>query len=353
MGFGFTAYPAGGGAGISSAVTVCDAAALSSWLGAVGRAPAGLAFLPPSGMVDSVARLAVAAPALGQTLRRTLAESQNPIQQTRSHVLFPQWCDQSTWAEEIHTCRAASFDRDVSERLRGLRSAQRCAGAGLWMTAVPGAGPAFSSAEWQLLLRFRCGAPCFVAPARCSGCSSAMDQMGDHALSCASNGLYRRHNHLRAALFDLSKACGWGPELEVALPNSTCRPADILLRSGGPRPVAVDITVSHPLRPSASPAVRAGTVSAAAEAEARKITASQSLCRTAGWDFVPFGYDAVGGIGPGARTLCVKLAKQTAMRVGREASECALSVGQHLSLALAKGRGEMLSAANPVHGCLG
>jgi hypothetical protein len=177
--------------------------------------------------------------------------------------------------------------------------------------------------------------------------------MGDHALSCASNGLYRRHNHLRSALFDLSKTCGWGPELEVALPNCTSRPADILLRSMGPRPVAVDVTVSHPLRSSAPAAVRAGTVSAAAEAEARKTSASKAACRTAGWDFVPFGYDAVGGIGPGARSLCIKLAKQTAMRVGREASECALSVGQHLSLALAKGRGEMLSAASPLHGALG
>ena len=108
------------------------------------------------------------------------------------------------------------------------------------------------------------------------------------------------------------------------------------------------MTVSHPLRQSASQAVCVGAVSAAAEAEDRKIAARKIACAVVGWDFVPFGYDTVGGLGPAARSLCRKLAKQLAMQAGADSATTALMVGQHLSLTLAKGRGEMLTAATPL-----
>ena len=97
-----------------------------------------------------------------------------------------------------------------------------------------------------------------------------MDPAGDHALSCATNGTYRRHNHLRDRLFTLSQLAGWTPELEQTIPGSRCRPADLLLRSAASRPLAVDVTVSHPLRSSAPSAVREGRSSAAGEVERAK-----------------------------------------------------------------------------------
>ena len=108
------------------------------------------------------------------------------------------------------------------------------------------------------------------------------------------------------------------------------------------------MTVTHPMRLSASVAARVGTVSAAAEAESHKVAVSKGACTAAGWDFIPFGVDALGGLGPSARGPCQKLAKHLAMQAGAATSSTALTVGQHISLALAKGRGEMLSAATPV-----
>ena len=64
--------------------------------------------------------------------------------------------------------------------------------------------------------------------------------------------------------------------------------------------------------------------------------------------FPSFGFDSVGGLGPAARGLCQKLAKHLAMQAGVFAANTALTVGQQLSLALAKGRGETLSAATPI-----
>ena len=151
--------------------------------------------------------------------------------------------------------RAASFDNSADQRLQGLRAAQECTGAGLWLTATPGSSQ-FAASEWQSLLRFRVGAFCYAQGSVCAGCRKPMDSAGDHALSCPSNGTYRRHNHLRDRLFGLGQLAGWAPELEQAIPGSRDRPADLLFRAAGPPPLAVDVTVSHPLRSSASTAVR-------------------------------------------------------------------------------------------------
>ena len=105
----------------------------------------------------------------------------------------------------------------------------------------------------------------------------------------------------------------------------------------------MDVTVSHPLRSSASLAVCEGRSSAAAESERAKV-----VCQAAGWDFSPFGVDAMGGPGPAARQLCRRLAKALAMRAGADTATLSESVGTQISLSLAKGRGEMLCAATPV-----
>ena len=79
-----------------------------------------------------------------------------------------------------------------------------------------------------------------------------MDQMGDHALVCSGAGLYRRHNLVRDSVFRLAHEAGWAPELEANLPNSRTRPADILCRATFGKPLAIDVTISHRLRLTAS-----------------------------------------------------------------------------------------------------
>ena len=58
--------------------------------------------------------------------------------------------------------------------------------------------------------------------------------------------------------------------------------------------------------------------------------------------------DATGGLGPAARLLCRRLSKALAMRAGADTATLSENVGTQISLALAKGRGEMLCAATPL-----
>jgi hypothetical protein len=338
-----------GGAGIMSPGPVADAAAVASWLGACLSADGPPLSTVPAGFTDAVMRLSVQASGLGAPLQEVL--SSGGVHLTRQHPLMRQWCDQSAWSEEIYHKRAALFDSATTERLQGLRRAQESPGAGLWLTALPDHQTRFSASEWQLLLRFRVGVPCFVPASRCAGCGGALDVAGDHALCCSHNGVYRRHNHVRDRLFALTEAANWRPEVEVALPGSRLRPADVLLRGCDPRPLAIDVTISHPLRFSASSAVRGGRASAAEEAEIRKIALGKQACQAVGWGFLPFAVDVTGGFGPSARSFCKRLAKQLAMRAGAEVSSCVINVGAQLSLALAKGRGEMLCVATPLPRC--
>ena len=227
--------------------------------------------------MDAVQRLTLCAPALATPLANALCSG--GLAETCRHPLLARWQDQSAWSDEILDRRAATFDNAVIASLRLLRTANSAPGAGLWLTALPNARTPFTASEWQCLLRFRVGAPCFAPAEPCSGCGITMDPSGDHALCCAHNGLYRRHNHVRGALYQLAKSANWSPVLEAALPNSSHRPADILLRSAEARPLAIDVTIVHPLRPSDSLAVRVQrSTSAAADAEVQKSARNRQAC---------------------------------------------------------------------------
>ena len=91
-----------------------------------------------------------------------------------------------------------------------------------------------------------------------------------------------------------------------------------------------------------------GRSSAAAEAERAKVLQSKAACQAVGWDFSPFGLDATGGLGPAARLLCKRLAKALAMRAGANTATLSENVRTQISLALAKGRGELLCADTPL-----
>ena len=187
----------------------------------------------------------------------------------------------------------------------------------------------------------------FAPNSSCRACLQPMDPFGDHALSCPASGIYKRHNRLRDLLYLLGQQAGWAPDLEVTVPSSTLRPADLLFRSGFPKPLACDLTVSHPLRHSASSAVRGDTDISATEAEGAKNQEYRSLCHAAGWGFRPMGFETTGGLGPSAARTLKQLCHQLSMRQGLPSSEIADYLHRLFSLALAKGRGLMLTTSNP------
>ena len=126
-------------------------------------------------------------------------------------------------------------------------------------------GVVFSRQEWQALLCFRLGIN--ISPAdRCAQCAEQMPSNGDHALACAGCGFYHRHNRIRDFLAEECRDAGWEVEIEVPIPlpnnppdppnplnppppSERPRPVDVFIPNrGAPKPVAVDITVSHALR---------------------------------------------------------------------------------------------------------
>ena len=150
----------------------------------------------------------------------------------------------------IGSSAAVTFDAEACTRMTWLRRLQAGAHSGAWLTNLPvekDACAIFSVAEWQALLRFRCGVP-MQARSVCGGCASPLDPFGDHALACAACGMYARHNRLRDTLAEEFRSAGQSVQLEVQLPGGSPRPADILLlQPDEPTPAAVDVSVVHPL----------------------------------------------------------------------------------------------------------
>ena len=174
-----------------------------------------------------------------------------------------------------------------------------------------------------------------------------MDSLGDHFLGCPASGMSKRHNRIRDTFYQLGKQAGWAPELEVAIPGHRDRPADILLRSGFPKPLALDVTITHPLRVSAPAAARGAAAVSAEGAEHSKRFAQATPCHEVGWSFRAVGFDTTGGLGPGAQKAVRQLYRQLSMRQGKSSTAVADEVARLFSLSLAKGRGEMLAASCP------
>ena len=337
-----------GGAGISDPRDIWEAANVSSWLSALSTPGVGI-LTPPATMRAAVCNLIGKSPRLGTPLLE--AWDRGNLGAIKLHPLYTKWCSQECWLDEFWERRAVKFDAETSDRLSNLRRLQEAPNAGLWMLSTPvkDRGSDFSPIEWQALLCFRTGVPLRSISGHCARCGATLDVHGDHALACSASGLYRRHNRVRDAIWELSRTAGWTPESEVMLPGSMSRPADVLLRTAETSPVALDVTISHPLRLSSSIAVQGNLTSSADAAEKQKMQLYGASCQVAGWLFRPLGFETTGGIGPqGARFVC-KLTRTLSMRSGLPPGDVASNIARKLNLAVAKGCAEMLVGAHHLH----
>ena len=216
------------------------------------------------------------------------------------------------------------------------------ANAGKWLTAPPKPGGFFDPHEWQLLLRWRLGLP--VSPVGpCPCCRAPLDPLGDHALSCAAAGIYSRHTAVRDFLSYLMADAGLKNTLEVALPDTTLRPADVFVPSGwGPRPVAFDVSVVHPLRLSSRPAIITAGSAAQERAEAKREYYHEG-CRSAGWDFSPCVVETTGAWGSMAQASINKGARRIAVTSGIPTKQVAAEIWTDASMVIARSVGASLA----------
>ena len=153
-----------------------------------------------------------------------------------------------------------------------------------------------------------------------------MDRNGGHALCCTSLGIYTRHNALRNEVAAICTEMGLQAEIEVRLPGTYDRPADVLIHGLGEcASTAVDFSVVHPLQLSANLAeVQAGKL--AKRVEQRKIHQQAGACRSAGWEFSPFVIETLGAWGGHAQHLVQQIIRRWALKkkcaIGEAARLC-------------------------------
>lgn len=175
-------------------------------------------------------------------------------------------------------------------------------------------------------------------------CHEPLDAYGDHFVTCAKNGMTRRHNALRDAWAQVLLSANVPHVKEVAT-NEGDRPADILLVAWDKgRDVAVDFTVSSPCTLDCYPLSPERARRHLSDIEAKKTALQKDMCHQMGWGHHPAGYSPWGGQGAHARSLLYEvLRRATADLVGWAKAQRLAELRQNLALTLAREVARQLS----------
>jgi hypothetical protein len=235
------------------------------------------------------------------------------------------------------------LEREGDVRDLARMASLRLPHAGDWLNALPSPalGLHLRPQEFVAAARLRLGAPVFAAAGPCPACLVHSDAEGDHALCCAYQGeRIARHNHLRDALYRTAVGAALGPTREgrFLLPGNDRRPADLFLPNWtGGRDSALDVTVTHPLRPTVVERAAAEPGYAAEAAFKRKMADSAEDCLREGIVFLPLAVESLGGWHPVAIQQGDKLASALARHTGEEERVANRHFWQRMSVLLQKG----------------
>ena len=166
------------------------------------------------------------------------------------------WLKLDYWCEKMHQCRWENLLSQCSGRDLVRLLCQHSPSIGAWLSVIPSSalGTEFSPQIYRILLRWWLGltitGSSAEVPLKCPFCEEAMDAFGDHILCCNKAEFYSRHQAIVRCLTAFVAAAGVRATNEVQIEGRE-RPADIFLdRWTTTDPVAVDVTVTHPLAPS-------------------------------------------------------------------------------------------------------
>ena len=203
-----------------------------------------------------------------------------------------------------------------------------------------------SASEFQLSLQWWLGIPVLPStrPLECPQCGGVADIFGDHFLCCKKPLITKRHNQLRDTLAGLFREGGFAAETEMRI-GDRLRPADVAVRGFEARPIAIDLTICHPLQPSESRDAEI-VKRHLSQREERKINKYIAATARAGWVFHPAAFHPWGGQGPLCSTLLDKVVRRLASPLqGKERSNFIDSFWQRLGQSLMKGVASQLAQA--------
>ena len=209
---------------------------------------------------------------------------------------------QRWWSERVAAGRVEVQKGMGTSRDRVRFGCQQRPHAGAWLAAVPSVPKKtlIPNGQFRGLVRWWLGAPLRASGLGqgCPRCGTPMDLLGDHAVCCRFNNITRRHMALQDGLVDVARradvACrkeaGGGEEERT-------RPGDVFFpRWDTEGPAAVDVTVRHPLAPSAPVGDLEGLERWRGRQEGEKRAKYGAQCGRLGWRFIPFVVDTFGGI---------------------------------------------------------
>ena len=162
-------------------------------------------------------------------------------------------------------------------------------------------------------------------------------------------GVYARHNVLRQTLADLVTRAGFTCQLEVALPGSSLIPADVFVPTFVDGfPAAFDVSVTHPLHPSAQAPATVVTGAAAEARASSKVEFNESACRARAWSYTAVVSETTGAVNQAGQRLVRKLIRQEALLSGDDPADLAATAWHLLSSAVARALGcQLIKACAP------
>ena len=190
------------------------------------------------------------------------------------------------------------------------------------------------------------GAPVYPSSGPCPACQKPSDRHGDHALACGTAGeRIARHNHIRAALFQVAASANLAPRKEEndLIPGTNARPGDVYIpKWTGGKDTALDVTVVSPLLPTRvkdSAATPGHTLSVAFSDKCRN---TFQACARENIRFIPLPVETLGGWHDKAADQIRKLARASARNTGREEEEAIRHLFQRLAVLLVQGNASLL-----------
>ena len=248
----------------------------------------------------------------------------------------------------VHSREGMDVERETA-RLASLSLPH--SGDYLNVVPSPALGLHLRTAEFNTVTKYRLGCPIYPTAEECpvSTCHQHSDRMGDHAISCGSQGeRTARHNHLRDILYHTAVSASLGPTKEgrFLVPGTDGRPADVLIPhwTGG-KDSALDVTVINPLQSATVTQAAIIPGHALTVAYDRKIRKAGEACKAAGIAFLPLPVETLGGWHDNAVPQIKKLGSALARQQGRteqEETETIHHLFQRLAISLMKGNASLL-----------
>jgi len=330
-----------GGLGIPSAQRLAPVASLvggmAFWKFGLVRPAVPDTLLAPSAVwfpVSLLEKVCKYVPAACAIPRLWLANHQMPPETSPRHLKLVWWSTQVALMQH-QELQAQSRGRDLV-RLE----CQKQPHVGLWLQAMPARTLwlEFTSAELRVLLKWWLGKELISLPENdsttlCPFCSAPTDCYGDHFVCCKRVEFHSRHLAVVSSLTKMMDASGLRVANEVTVSNKK-RPADIFVSHWSDNgPLAVDVTVTHPLSPSLGMSVSAAR-SALEIKEQRKVQKSSDICTEVGLEFAPFALSTFGELGRRASDILSTVVDLYAARHDLLRSLAAFRLRQLIQVAL-------------------